>query len=86
MEASGHALADQALGMVCTALPTCTVQWRFLDELKKQVVPGVNICKPVDYKGDKDGICVSCEGFAECSLRYVNGQPEEIVLKNRDGS
>lgn len=33
VEASGHVLADQALGMVCTALPACTVQWRFLDEL-----------------------------------------------------
>jgi hypothetical protein len=33
VEASGHVLADKALGMVCGALPACTVQWRFLDEL-----------------------------------------------------
>jgi hypothetical protein len=33
VEASGHVLADRALGMVCTALPTCTMHWRFLDEL-----------------------------------------------------
>ncbi len=58
----------------------------FEAELRKLVVPGVNICKPVDFKGDKDGICVRCEGFAECSLRYVGGQPEEIVIKTRDGS
>ena len=58
----------------------------FEEDLKKLVVPGVNICKPVDFKGDKDGICVKCEGFAECSLRYVRGEPAEIVLKSRDDS
>jgi hypothetical protein len=47
-------------------------------------VPGVNVCKPVDFKGDRDGICVKCEGFAECSLRYVAGQPAEIVVKTRE--
>ncbi len=31
--ASGHVVADQALGIVCTALPNCTVRWQFLDEL-----------------------------------------------------
>jgi membrane associated rhomboid family serine protease len=58
-------------------------QREFANELAKLVVPGVNICKPVDFKGDKDGICVKCEGFAECSLRYVAGQPAEIVVKTR---
>ena len=58
----------------------------FEEELRRLVVPGVNICKPVDFKGDQDGICVKCEGFAECSLRYVSGQPERIVVKERDGS
>jgi len=61
-------------------------QREFEGELKKLVVPGVRICKPVDFKGDKDGICVSCEGFAECSLRYVHGEPGEIVVKTRNGS
>ncbi|MGE5345158.1 MAG: rhomboid family intramembrane serine protease [Acidithiobacillales bacterium] len=55
-------------------------------EIARHVVPGVNICKPVDFKGDKDGICIRCEGFAECSLRYVKGEPEEIVVKPRQGS
>lgn len=54
-------------------------------ELGKLVVEGVKICKPVDFKGDRDGICVRCEGFAECSLRYLAGQPGEIVVKKRDG-
>lgn len=31
--ASGQVLADQALGLVCTALPSCTVRWAFLDEV-----------------------------------------------------
>ncbi len=58
-------------------------QREFASELAKLVAPGVNICKPVDFKGDRDGICVRCEGFAECSLRYVAGQPAEIVVKMR---
>jgi hypothetical protein len=53
-------------------------------ELQRLVVPGVNICKPIDFKGDRDGICVKCEGFAECSLRYLSGEPPEIVVKKRD--
>ncbi len=53
-------------------------------ELTRLVVPDVNICKPVDFKGDRDGVCLKCEGFAECSLRYLAGQPTEIVVKKRD--
>jgi len=53
-------------------------------ELTRLVVPGVNICKPVDFKGDKDAVCLKCEGFAECSLRYLAGQPAEIVVKKRE--
>jgi len=56
----------------------------FAEELATLVVPGVKICKPVDFKGDRDGVCVRCEGFAECSLRYVAGQPGEIVVKARE--
>ena len=56
----------------------------FEKDLGKLVVPGVKICKPIDFKGDKDGICVKCEGFAECSLRYVKGAPAEIVFKPRE--
>ena len=55
------------------------------NELRRLVVPGVNICKPVDFKGDKDLTCLRCEGFAECSLRFLAGQPTEIVVKKRDG-
>lgn len=58
---------------------------RLSSDLGKLVVPGVKICKPVDFKGDKDLVCLRCEGFAECSLRYLAGQPAEIVVKKRDG-
>jgi membrane associated rhomboid family serine protease len=50
-------------------------------DLEKLVVPGVKICKPVDFKGDRDLVCLRCEGFAECSLRYVGGAPLEITLR-----
>ena len=56
----------------------------FAADLAKLVVSGVKICKPIDFKGDRDGICVKCEGFAECSLRYVTGQPDEIVVKKQE--
>lgn len=58
---------------------------RLASELATLVVPGVKICKPVDFKGDKDLICLRCEGFAECSLRYVAGKPSEIVVREREG-
>jgi len=41
--------------------------------LSKQIVRGVNICPPADYKpAHDDRYCVRCEGFAECSVRYLN--------------
>jgi membrane associated rhomboid family serine protease len=45
------------------------------------VVTGVNVCKPVDFKGDQDLVCLRCEGFAECSLRYAAGAPKEISVR-----
>lgn len=44
------------------------------------IVPGVNICPPADYKPEhQDGYCVRCEGFAECSVRYlrIHGEGEK---------
>ncbi len=41
--------------------------------LEKSIVPGVNICPPVDYKPEnEDRYCVRCEGFAECTVRFFN--------------
>ena len=44
-------------------------------KLEKAIVPGVNICPPRDFKPrNDDRYCVRCEGFAECSLRYMKMQ------------
>jgi membrane associated rhomboid family serine protease len=45
---------------------------RLLAQCEREVVAGVNICPPVDYKPESaDGYCVRCEGFAECAARYL---------------
>ncbi len=77
-------LREAARQSAASGTPLPTEASRIADDLAKLVVPGVNICKPVDFKGDKDDICVRCEGFAECSLRYVAGKPAEIVVKKPD--
>ena len=39
---------------------------------ERDAAPNVNICPPADYKPESaDGYCVRCEGFAECSARYL---------------
>jgi membrane associated rhomboid family serine protease len=47
-------------------------------ELRAAVASDVRICKPPDYKGDADPVCRRCEGFAECTLRWLDGEPKEI--------
>ena len=45
---------------------------RLIAQCEREIVAGVNICPPVDYKPEHaDGYCVRCEGFAECSARYL---------------
>lgn len=45
---------------------------RLIAQCERDQVPGVNICPPVDYKPEHlDGYCIRCEGFAECSARYL---------------
>lgn len=55
-----------------------------LDRLEAQcerdTIPGVNICPPADYKPEgADGYCIRCEGFAECSARYLRESRERAV-------
>lgn len=48
---------------------------RLIAQCDRDTVPGVNICPPADYKPDAmDGYCVRCEGFAECSARYLRSR------------
>lgn len=54
---------------------------RLVTQYERDVVAGVNICPPADYKPDhNDGYCIRCEGFAECSARYLkmNRAPSPI--------
>jgi membrane associated rhomboid family serine protease len=45
---------------------------RIAKQCESEIVAGVNICPPADYKPDNaDGYCIRCEGFAECSVRYI---------------
>jgi membrane associated rhomboid family serine protease len=45
---------------------------RLTGQFERDIVRGVNICPPVDYKPDNsDGYCIRCEGFSECAVRYL---------------
>ena len=45
---------------------------RLIHAAEKEIVAGVNICAPADFKPEHpDRYCVRCEGFAECSVRHL---------------
>ena len=45
---------------------------RMVGIVERDVVRGVNICPPVDYKPENsDGYCIRCDGFSECSARFL---------------
>src|SRR5207245_878186 len=45
---------------------------RLIAASEREIVRGVNICAPVDYKPENpDRYCVRCEGFAECTARHL---------------
>ncbi len=45
---------------------------RLIGISEREIVRGVNICPPVDYKPEhSDRYCIRCEGFAECTARYL---------------
>lgn len=48
---------------------------RLLTQCEREIVAGVNVCPPPDYKPEnQDGYCIRCEGFAECSARYLRAR------------
>ena len=48
---------------------------RLIAQCERDTVPNVNICPPADYKPEAtDGYCIRCEGFAECSARYLRSR------------
>ena len=45
---------------------------RLIAAAEREVVTGVNICAPADYKPDHaDRYCIRCDGFAECTARHL---------------
>jgi membrane associated rhomboid family serine protease len=55
---------------------------RLLAQCERDSVPNVNICPPADYKPENaDGYCVRCEGFAECSARYLRMNRPAVAPK-----
>lgn len=45
---------------------------RLVAQSEREIVRGVNICPPADFKPENsDGYCIRCEGFAECSARFL---------------
>lgn len=46
----------------------------------REIVRGVNICPPVDYKPEhSDRYCIRCEGFAECTVRHLRlNRPKRV--------
>ncbi len=48
---------------------------RLILQSDREVVRGVNVCAPADFKPENsDGYCIRCEGFAECSARYLRSR------------
>ena len=53
---------------------------RLIGLSEKEVVRGVNICAPVDFKPEhSDRYCVRCEGFAECTARHLRLNRPAVV-------
>ncbi|HXI13058.1 MAG TPA: rhomboid family intramembrane serine protease [Thermoanaerobaculia bacterium] len=48
-----------------------------------EIVRGVNICpSPADFKPEnEDRYCVRCEGFAECSVRYIVRNSQQPLVE-----
>jgi membrane associated rhomboid family serine protease len=45
---------------------------RLLGQSEREIVRGVNICPPADFKPENsDGYCIRCEGFPECAARFI---------------
>ena len=45
---------------------------RLIAAAERELVAGVNICSPIDYKPESsDRYCLRCEGFAECTARHL---------------
>jgi membrane associated rhomboid family serine protease len=54
---------------------------RLAAQSERDIVRGVNICPPADYKPESlDGYCIRCEGFSECSARYLRAALPKVTV------
>jgi membrane associated rhomboid family serine protease len=54
---------------------------RLIDLAEREVVSGVNICPPTDFKPEhSDRYCIRCEGFAECTARHLRLNRPMVVV------
>ncbi|MEA2239120.1 MAG: hypothetical protein QOC81_3844 [Thermoanaerobaculia bacterium] len=54
---------------------------RLINLAEREVVAGVNICPPADFKPEhSDRYCVRCEGFAECTARHLQLNRPAVVV------
>lgn len=55
---------------------------RLIGICEREMVRGVNICTPRDYKPDhSDRYCIRCEGFAECTARHLRlNRPARVIV------
>ena len=60
---------------------------RLIAQSELEIVRGVNICPPADYKPEaSDGYCLRCEGFPECSARYLRlNRPAQAQARDAAG-
>jgi len=55
---------------------------RLIDLAEREIVNGVNICEPVDFKPEhSDRYCIRCEGFAECTARHLRLNRPKVVAQ-----
>jgi membrane associated rhomboid family serine protease len=48
---------------------------RLIGQCERDTVPDVNVCPPLDFKPENtDGYCIRCEGFAECTARFLRSR------------
>ena len=53
---------------------------RLINLAEREVISGVNICAPVDFKPEhSDRYCIRCEGFAECTARHLRLNRPTVV-------
>ena len=88
-DGGGEALAEKNLarfaGMTkALAEGTPEERLKLAESIARDIKPGVNICPPADYKPlNEDRYCVRCEGFAECSVRYLKlNEPARAETKS----